>query len=134
MPLRTDLLKLAILFAVAGAACLWSVFAGCASPVAKDKAFYTFPKGAVGTSNGGLLFPSPLRAIRKPYSDLATGDFVVREDRIGLGYRYVLHPITAKDGDEWVMKGLANAVPDETRLNAGNYVGWVPVPVSLSIP
>lgn len=32
MPLRTDLFKLAFLFAVAGAACLWAVFGtGCQS-------------------------------------------------------------------------------------------------------
>jgi hypothetical protein len=119
------------------AACLWAFLAlnGCAtgSPVRRDAFALSFTKGTTGSSNGtAIRWPSPLIVWRLPYEILSAGQFAVREDRIGFGYRYTLHPVTRRLPDgSWEMQGLANERPDAERLTPQNYVG-VSFPITKS--
>lgn len=109
------------------------LFLGCDSSIDQEKAFVVFTKGASGGSNDPLKFQKPLIAIKSPYSDLSVGQFVVREDRIGFGYKYVVHQLTKKLPDgTWMMQGynsVTNPFPDDNYLTPNNYIGVVyPMP------
>ncbi len=57
----------------------------------------------------------------RDYAGIRHGDLVIRRDQA----RNVAHEAIARIGDEWVMKGAANAYADCWRLTAGNYGGTV---------
>ena len=109
------------------AACLF--LAGCSTPPTKpnDIAFVTFTAGSVGRSNDPLRFPKPGIGVMVPFEKLEAGWFVNRLDKVGFGYRFVLHQLIALQPDgSWVMQGYnrkTNPRPDRERLTKDNYWG-----------
>jgi hypothetical protein len=122
-----NLLALSVGFALIGIFCLMLV--GCQSESTTETAFTIFLKGSEGHSNDPIKFEKPLVAVRTDYINLATGQFVVRKDRIGFGTRYVLHQLVEKLPDgTWRMQGhnrLTNPKPDQELLTKENYIGVV---------
>lgn len=96
---------------------------GCEAPLSRSSAIYNFEKPIQGYSMEPYLHAgTKIIGIRRNYETLREGEWVVREDRIGFGYRYVLHAIIRRDGNNWVMRGLNNPTEDSERLTPENYI------------
>ncbi len=78
-------------------------------------------KSGDSLSMAPLIWAHAIFLYVRDYKAIERGSVALRRD----SDRNVCHDVIAKIGDEWEMKGRANAAPDSIRLTAANYLGTV---------